>query len=402
MDAKRGRGRPRKSASITAEAEPSSATPTPTFESDKFEFVEDTSPSSAGFNPLGDAPVIRDYATPKIEETQTTPLAEPTFHQKSFDEIKNEQTPPQQPQSSQGQPAQQGSPFSEPIQTVNPAMNQLDDKEKRLATEQMADALLDTYDTVCMIGGSVAKVKEQKVAEMIADGKIDGGRRIPVDEHGNTVNVMEFIQGFNEQIVEAVKPDPAFRKSVREPLIRVLAKRGMGMTDEQYLGFAVVKDLGVKTFTIIGMRKGINDILNRLQEEASGEAPPQRRASAPPSGGSYTPPPSGGSYTPPPPPAPTPTPAPASEPEFFIPEIEELTDEEVAYQERMANAMQQRQSEPQDNGVNKLKIKFDDNPLRETVVREYPAPHVTETFVQGGEIVDEPSSTTGTIFEEQS
>jgi hypothetical protein len=396
MDGKRGRGRPRKNPAISAESQNISASTSfeePKIETEKFDFSQGS--GGNGFNPLGEEPIIRDYATPKIEETQTMPLEEPSFHQKSFDEIKNAQLPPQQSQSSQGQATRQPSPLDQPMQNVNPAMNQLDDKEKRLATEQMADAILDTYDTACMIGGSVAKVKEQKVAELIADGKIDGARRIPIDEQGNTVNVLEFIQGFNEQIVDAVKPDPAFRKNVREPLVRVLSKRGMGMTDEQYIGFAVVKDLGIKTFTIIGMRKGINDILNRLQDEASGQPQPQKR-NAPPSSNGFSSP-SSGMNTPPPPPSPAPPPT----PEFFVPEIEELTDEEIAYQERMDAAANLPQDD-QDNGVNKHKITFEDNPLREKIVREYPAPHVKETFTQGGEIVDEmPTQSEGAIFEEQ-
>jgi len=40
-----------------------------------------------------------------------------------------------------------------------------------------------------------------------------------------------------------------------------------------------------------------------------------------------------------------------------------------------------------------MSINFDENPLRENQRREYPEPKVEEHFVQGGEIVDESTTT---------
>jgi hypothetical protein len=192
---------------------------------------------------------------------------------------------------------------------------------------------------------------------------------------------MEFVQGYNEQVVQAVQPDPAFRKKVRPPMIRVFSKRGWGMTDEQFLLFAFGKDISVKAITLFSMKKGVNDILKRLVEE-----------NAPNYSASNTPPPPPRPQAPPPPPV-----YPTSPPNDVItPEVEELTDEELKYYERMEEAMAQRAAEAtaaeeervrqEEEGVQKLKINFDDNPLRETTKREPPAPKVTETFIKGGEI----------------
>jgi hypothetical protein len=386
MDEKRKRGRPRKSPSI-------SNTGDSTFDSkqsienaiDKtqFDFFEPTStamPEVNSFNPLSETPIERDYATPRIQEGLVVDLEEPTFHQKSFDQIKSEQATP--PTSSVG-----GAPVgmsNDPMMNPNPAMNQLDDAERRMASESMVDAVLDTYDTLCTLGSAVGKVKEQTVNQLISSGKIDKNRRIPVDEYGNTVSVIEFVQGYNEQVAQAVQPDPAFRKKVRPPMIRVFSKRGWGMTDEQFLLFAFGKDISVKAITLFSMKKGVNDILKRLVAE-----------NAENNSASTTPPPRPQS-PPPPPPAPAPNYPPTSPNDIITPEVEEITDEEINYYERMQDAIQEREAEvkaaeeerirQEESGVQKMKINFDDNPLRENTRREPPAPKVTETFIKGGEI----------------
>lgn len=381
---KRRRGRPRTKPSISNTSES-------TFENresienaiDKtqFDFFEPSAtatPEVNTFNPLSDTAIERDYATPKIQEGLVVDLEEPSFHQKTFDQIKKEQTAP--PMGGGGAPV--GS-SSDPLMNPNPAMNQLDDAERRLASEQMVDAVLDTYDTVCTLGSAVGKIKEETVNELIASGQIDRNRRIPVDEYGNSVSVMEFIQGYNEQVTQAVAPDPNFRKKVRPPMIRVFSKRGWGMTDEQFLLFAFGKDISVKAITLFSMKKGVNDILKRLVEEnapnysASINTPPPPRPQSPP-------------------PAPSPV-SPTTPPNDIItPTVEEITDEEIKYYERMEEAMAQREAEAkaaeearlreEESGVQKMKINFDDNPLRDTVKREPPAPKVTETFIKGGEI----------------
>lgn len=236
------------------------------------------------------------------------------------------------------------------------------------------------------MSGNLAKMDEQKVRDLIAEGKISSTRRIPVDEHGNTVSVMEFVQGYNAQVGTAVENDPAFRKKVRPVMIRVFSKRGWGMTDEQFLLFAFGKDISIKAVTLYGMKKGVNDILTRLQDEAKAQ----------------------GIKKPQPQPQPQPPQPPQPQPqrEYEEPDVEELSDEEIEYMERMERLMaeqertrqqsddlEQEESIVSKDGVDKMKITFDENPLRETVVREYPAPKVEETFIQGGEIIDEPTRT---------
>jgi hypothetical protein len=380
MDGKRGRGRPRKT-NLDSIEEAKITTVENEIDNGNFNF-DSIGEGGSNFNPLGETPISRDYATPKIEEGFTEELEEPTFHVKSFDEIKNEK-PNQQsaPTSSSGQPMVQS---NDPLMNPNPAMNELDDKDKLLASEQMVDAVLDTYDTVCTFGTTIGKVKEQEVQNAIDEGRINPQRRLTVDEQGNSVSVMEFVRGYNEQVTEAVKPDPAFRKKVKPPMVRIFAKRGWGMTDEQFVLFAFGKDISMKAITLFSMKKGMKDILSRLEEEAS-DSPPQKRSydkAANPS-------------TPPPPPPPPPSATSDAEQDFF--ETESISNEELAYFERMQQLMREREEinraaeeARKQEGVEKMDINFDDNPLRENQRREYPEPKVEEHFIKGGEIKEEP------------
>jgi len=376
---KRRRGRPRKSESISNSGDASFNSRDSiesAIDNTQFDFynpIEDGLPEVNTFNPLKDAPIQRDYATPKIQEGLVGDIEEPIFHQRPINQ--NNTAPNQSQPSTSPNPSMGSAPQSDFMQNPNPALNQLDDAEKRMASEQMVDAVLDTYETITSLGGHLAKVKEDSIKEKIASGKLDGNRRIPTDEYGNSVSIMEFVQGYNEQVVQAIKPDPSFRKKVRPPMVRVFTKRGWGMTDEQFLLFAFGKDLSVKAVTLFAMKKGVNDILKKIEEENTARKRESRNAPTPP-----------------------PAPAPARE-EILTPEVEEVTDDEIRYMERMEAMMEARRQQEEaeeirrrqdeEQGVTKMNIKFDDNPLREKPKRDFPAPKVEETFIKGGEIKDD-------------
>lgn len=395
MEQPKRRGRPRKTANVINSGESSFNSKEAiedAIDNTSFEFYNPMGSETTEvntYNPLGETPISRDYATPKIQEGIVVDLEEPSFQQKSYEQIQKDQGVVSPSQNGNGQmPPQAVS--NDPMMNPNPAMNQLDNHEKRVASEHMVDAVLDMYDTLKGLGANLAKVKEQKVLDLIDTGRIDGNRRIPVDEFGNTVGILEFIRSFNEQLPQAVKPDPNFRKRVRPPMIRIFAKRGWGMTDEQLVAFAFLKDLGVTGASLYAMRKGVNDVLARMEEEYTGQpkrpTPPPPRQQAQP--------------TPPPPPPPT-------EDSFISPEVEELTDDEIQYQERMQEFMRQREEnlrkaeEQRESGTTKLKIAFEDNPLRDTTRREPQAPIVEEYFTKGETIIPDSTLPTETTTTEE-
>ena len=373
MEEKKRRGRPRLSDSDKKEAVSSNPVASE-LEIDKtdFSFYEPEtfgSPSVEQFNPLADAPIHRDYASPKIQEGLVGDIIEPTFHQPSITAT----PPPPPPSGGNGAPTMGGTTANSPFSNPNPAVNQLDNADKKLACEQMVDASLDLYETLWGLGGRFAQVGEQKLQELVNDGSLDPSRRIPIED--TSVSIFEFFQNYNQQVAEVSKVDKDFKKKVRPAMVRVFSKHGWGMTDEQFLGIAFAKDSIMRGISLFQMKKSINALINQLAEEnkpiSSEETPP------PPSKPKQSPP----RPTPPPPPPPPPTP-------ILTPEVEEVFDDEDFMEDDDEMEVPQPIIQRND-GVEKLKINFEDNPLRQKTRREPPPAKVEETFIKGGEIKDD-------------
>lgn len=256
------------------------------------EITPEVSGSSADYNPLGESVKERSYTKPNIDGANLeAEIEEPTFVPPSFEDL----------EEPTGFESQEEQPFA------NPALNDLDDKDKRYATEQMVDVVLDGYEKITGLANNLVQIKEKKVQEMIAKGEIDPRTRIPIDTSGNSVSISEFVQDYNEQTAEAIQTSPDFKKKVRPAMVRVFEKRGIGMTDEQFLMYMFGTDIVQKGAVVVSLRNNVSGIMNMMKELSQ-----QRMATQAP------PPPPAASKQETPPPAPS-TPEPA---EYYEPEEE--------------------------------------------------------------------------------
>jgi hypothetical protein len=202
------------------------------------------------FSPL-DAPVKqRSYTQHKIySDADVVPdLEEPTFQAPNFSDF-DEATPEAE---------------KEPEKPFNEAYSELDGKEKTMGAEMMAEMTLDIYEKGCGFLGKIPEISEQKLDKLIAEGEIDGDIQLPT-ESGN-LGVKDFAVEYNASIKDAFEVSDDFKEKVRPPLIRVLKKRGIGMTDEQLLAYYFVTDLGTKSAQAFMLRKTANNILDSLKE----------------------------------------------------------------------------------------------------------------------------------------
>jgi len=205
------------------------------------------------FSPL-DAPVKqRSYTQHKIySDSDVVPdLEEPSFQAPNFSDF-DEASPEAEKEAEK--------PFNE-------AYSELDGKEKTMGAEMMAEMTLDIYEKGCGFLGKLPEISEQKLDKLIAEGDIDGDIQLPT-ESGN-LGVKEFAVEYNSSIKEAFEVSDDFKEKVRPPLIRVLKKRGIGMTDEQLLAYYFVTDLGTKTAQAFMLRKTANNILDSLKENTN-------------------------------------------------------------------------------------------------------------------------------------
>jgi hypothetical protein len=235
-------------------------------EQDQEQFIETTIVED-NFSPL-DAPVKKRSYTNHVlatDDAVVEDLAEPTFQRPNFSDF--------EPEEEAGK--------KEPDRPFNESYSELDNKEKTMGAEMMAEMTLDLYAKGCGWLGKVPEINEKKLDGLIAEGEIDGNIQIPT-ESGN-VSVRDFAQEYNSSIKDAFEVSDEFKENVKAPLIRVLKKRGIGMTDEQLLGYYFVKDFGTKVAQVVMLKKTSNNILDSLKEntQALRESQVQRPAPAP-------------------------------------------------------------------------------------------------------------------------
>ena len=209
--------------------------------------------TSGGFNPFGESVVERDYSTPKVAEGEVPDIGEQSF------------VPPSSYEQIAGQNAEQGE-FENPFDNPNPAVNDLDNKDKKLACESMVDSVLDGYEQLCKFGAYKTKVDKDELLQKEIDGKISLHEQIPINENGDTMSVSDFIGSFNSQVDNALKYDASFGLKVRPAMVRVFMKKGWGMSDEQFLMYMWGRELATKVGIMYSLNGTMKSVLGALQK----------------------------------------------------------------------------------------------------------------------------------------
>lgn len=202
------------------------------------------------FSPL-DAPVKqRSYTQHKVysDSEVVADLEEPSFQAPNFNDF--------------DEPSAEAE--KEPAKPFNEAYSELDGKEKTMGAEMMAEMTLDIYEKGCGFLGKLPEISESKLDQLIAEGEIDPDIQLPTES--GEIGVKDFAVEYNSSIKDAFEVSEDFKNNVRPPLIRVFKKRGIGMTDEQLLGYYFVTDLGTKVAQMVMLRKTSKNILDSLKE----------------------------------------------------------------------------------------------------------------------------------------
>jgi len=210
------------------------------------------------FNPFNESVVERDYATPKPASGLIDELEEPSFMPPTYEDIIQDRQEQEATGINEG--------FDNPFDNPNPAMNDLDNKDKKIACESLVDTFLDAYEQAHRYAQYVVKVDEETLMQKQSQGKLDLSMQIPVTETGDTMSVAEFVAQYNEQSANALQYDKDFGYKVRPAMIRVFMKRGWGMTDEQFLLYMFGKDIAIKVGIMFQLKKTINGTLETLEK----------------------------------------------------------------------------------------------------------------------------------------
>ncbi len=288
------------------------------------------------FNPLTSEPVNeKSYAKPnaKISEQEAnTPIPEPVF------------MPPPINAGTQG--AAGGAP-KPPPPPVNPAMAELDEKNKSNAAKHAAQMCMQTYEWLHDVANKQLPISKRKIQKLERDGKINLGVPMPMP-NGQQITVGQYIQLYNSQQEEVFIVSQKFKDDVIPLLEEIFKKKGIGMTPEQQLMYLVGQDLVVKAAIAmdlvkikrqslklleemtIAYKKGVRPVQQQPQEQPQPQyqqqaAPPEQPMTPPPPQHTYQQQPA---YTPPPAPPEFPE---DEDDENAIPfeEVKDITNEEI-------------------------------------------------------------------------
>lgn len=206
-------------------------------------------------NPLDEAVNEKTYSRPNFSanmEDLNKPIEEPRF------------APPpiQKPQVEREDPRKR-----EPI---NPELSGVPKKEKEMAASHMAKLILQGYEWIHDLGNKGLKVSEKKLNKLQADGEMNLNAMIDYD-YGKKMRAGDFFKEYNNQVEGILKVSDEFKEEVTPVLERVLAKRGVGMTDEQLLMFMFGKDIAAKSMMFFQQKQQLNFMIQSIKEATAGQ-----------------------------------------------------------------------------------------------------------------------------------
>lgn len=234
------------------------------FETEIVEPEERKNYEDAQFNPLDEAVNEKTYSRPNVNTSGaefTRPIEEPRYAPPPMEKKKLYEDDPKKNQR-------------EPI---NPELRDLPKKDKEMAASQMAKMIIQGYSWMHDLANNGLIISEKKLAKLQDEGEINLSVMIDY-EYGKKIRAGEFFQEWNSQISRdggVLQVSNEFKEEVTPVLERVLAKRGVGMTDEQLLMFMFGKDIAAKGLIFFQMKTQMNYMIQSIKNATTGQfAPP--------------------------------------------------------------------------------------------------------------------------------
>lgn len=215
------------------------------------------------YNPFIDVVNEKPYTTMSVAANQSqisSSIPEPSFQPNTIRSNENPYS-----MLNEGMGGGMGGGTNSGTPPINPAVNNISDSELKMGAENVAKIMVDGYEQLHVFGNKWLQISQRKLRKMVAEGDIDLSVEIPY-EYGRTITAGEFIQEFNEQNKDTLTVSKEFKKEVTPVLTRVLQKRGAALTDEQYLGYLVLKDVGLKAIIVTQVRSSMNEMLNVIKD----------------------------------------------------------------------------------------------------------------------------------------
>lgn len=240
------------------------------------------------YNPLDEQVDTKSYSAPNVNVTAddlNRPISEPIFTPPPIDAKGNSNSiggnGNNTTSNSSGQDKYQK---SEPF---NPDLKNASKKENETAAKQMCTVILKGYEMLHQFGNKALLISEKKLNRLQEAGEINLNAMVAYD-YGQQMRAGEFFKEYNSQVENTLTVSDEFKKEVTPVLERVLAKRGLGMTDEQLLIFLFGQDIAVKGAMIYQQKMTQRSIIEAIKEQTAGM---RAATNTPPTSQPFTPPP---------------------------------------------------------------------------------------------------------------
>lgn len=156
----------------------------------------------------------------------------------------------------------------QPQEPLNPDMAALSNKEAKMASTRLVDAVLSGYKQFWGISYSYISVSDNKLLDWVMNDKISLDVKIDIGQ-GQESTLREVYGMFNSQAHEALNvnlQDEDFIK-VREAMIREFTKRGWGVTDMQYIIQHFVRDAGQRGLVVYQLKGTIENFTTAMMKQ---------------------------------------------------------------------------------------------------------------------------------------
>jgi hypothetical protein len=231
------------------------------FETEIVEPEERKNYEDAQFNPLDEPVNEKAYSRPNVNASATEftkPIEEPRYAPPPIEKKKLYEDEPKK---------------HEPI---NPELKDLPKKDKEMAASQMAKMIIQGYSWAHDLANKGLMISEKKLNKLQSEGEINLNAMIDYD-YGRKMRAGEFFQEWNHQVMKdggVLQVSDEFKEEVTPVLERVLAKRGIGMTDEQLLMFMFGKDIAAKGMIFFQMKGQMNYMIQSIKDATMGQYTP--------------------------------------------------------------------------------------------------------------------------------
>jgi hypothetical protein len=146
----------------------------------------------------------------------------------------------------------------------DPNLEDLPPKQKAAASDQLAHFVMDRYQGAHDWANRNLQISKEKITKLQAAGELD--LRAPIPYEDGFMRAGEYFREWNKDMETAFVMDPEWRADMQATLSRILAKRGMGLSDEAKFLLGISMDMGFKVRLYFGFRSQTNAMFDLARE----------------------------------------------------------------------------------------------------------------------------------------